>query len=93
MNHRVGLANRVQKLIADAFALRRTADQTGDIDKLDGRGHDLVGLHQLCQRSKSLVGDGNHTDVRLTRRKRVIGGDGGGLQRYRVEESCFSGVR
>ena len=93
MNHRVGLANRVQKLIADAFALRRTADQTVDIDKLDGRGHDFVSLHQLCQRSQSLVRDGNHTDVRLARGKRVVGGDGGRLQRHGVEESCFSGVR
>jgi len=41
VDHRVGFPNRVQELIADAFAPRRSADQAGDVDKFNRRRNDF----------------------------------------------------
>ena len=44
MRDRVSLANVREELIAEPFALRRALDQARDVDELDDRRHDLLGL-------------------------------------------------
>ena len=52
---RVRLADVGQELVAQAFAFGGALDDAGDVDEGDGRGHDLLGVHQLGEHGKALV--------------------------------------
>jgi hypothetical protein len=61
-----------EKLIAQTLASTRSLDETGDIDKLDMRRNDLMGMDQLREAIKPAVGDRNGTFIRLYCAERVI---------------------
>ncbi len=61
----IGLADVGEELVAQAFALGRARDQTGDVDELDdGRLHALR-LHDLRQLIHARIGHFDDADVGL----------------------------
>ena len=85
LNDRIGFPDVREKLISQALAFRRAANESGDVEKLDRRRHDLLRLHQSRERFQTLVRNRNHTDVRFDRRERIICRQRGRLRRERVE--------
>ena len=69
---RVGLADVREELVAQALALRRALDQAGDVDDLDDRGDDLLGLDVLLDAFEPAVGHRHDADVRVDRAERVV---------------------
>ena len=57
---RVGFADVGEELVAEAFALRRAGDQSGDVDEFDHRRQDALGLHDR-RRAPSSRGSGTST--------------------------------
>src|SRR5690606_28062892 len=72
------LADMGQELVAEPLALMGALHQSGDVNELDAGRHDgrdatrLV--VQLPQRRQTRVGDGDHADVAVDGRERVVGG-------------------
>ena len=85
------LADVGEELVAETLALGRAADDAGDVDELDGRGHQPGRLHQLTQRLQARVGDADDADVRLDRGERVVRREDVVLGQ-RVEERGLAGV-
>ena len=79
MDDGVDLADMRQELVAQALALGRALDQSGDVDELDGGGGELVGLVHLRELVQPRVGDRNHADVGLDGTERIVGGLGAGV--------------
>ena len=92
LNHRVGFADRVQELIAQAFALRRTANQAGDVHELYAGGHYFFRLDELCQRRQTFIRNGDDSDIWFTGRKSVIGDQRRGLPGHRIKERRLSDI-
>ena len=91
--HGVGLADVGEELVAEPLALRRAADEPGDVHELDRRGDDGRRLDYLCQRFEPLVGDGDDADVGLDGGEGVVGGERRRLRGERVEECGLADVR
>ena len=89
LNHGVGFADVGEKLIAQAFAFRRAAHESGDIDKFDRRGNDLLRLVHFFQNGKPFVRHGDDADIRLDRGKRIIGRERRFLRGQRVKKVDF----
>ena len=92
LNYSISLANVGEKLITEAFALGRAANQAGDIDEFHRRGHDHVGLDDLGQRLEPFVRDGDDANIRLYRGERIIGRQRGFLGGQCVEKCRFTYV-
>ena len=92
LDHRVGFADGVEELIAHAFALRRTAHQPGDVDKLHAGRNYYFRLDQLRQRREAFIGNRHHADVGLAGREGIVGDQRGRLGRHGVEERRLSDV-
>ena len=89
---RVGLADVGQELVAQAFAFGGALDDAGDVDEGDGRGHDLLGVHQLGEHGKALVRQRNDAGVRLDGGERVVFGEDI-IARQRVEHGGLADIR
>src|SRR5579872_2930570 len=89
---RIGLANRGEELIAQAFALRGTANDAGDVDEGDRGRHHPFGVEDLGQDVQSRVGYGNDPNVGFNRREGVVGGEHV-VVREGVENRRFADVR
>ena len=68
----VDVADVGQELVAQAFALRRAADDAGDVDQLQDGRDDLLRFDELVDRGQPLIGDGDDADVGLDRAERVV---------------------
>ena len=88
----VGLADVGQKLVAQAFTLRCTGNQAGNVDELDRGGHDLLRVIDLRKLVKTLVGNGNDAHIGLDGGERVVRGKGV-VVRQRVEQGGLTDVR
>ena len=75
-----------QELIPQPFALARALHQTSDVDDLDGRGDDALGLDDLGQLRQALIGDGDDPDVGLDGAEGEVSG-----LRLRVGEAVEEG--
>ena len=92
VDDRVGLPDVGEELVAEALALVRAGDESGDVVELDRVRDDLRRLDRVRNGIESLVADRHHGDVWLDRRKRVVGGldcDAG----ERAEQRRLAGVR
>ena len=88
----VGFADVGEELVAEAGAFGGAFDEAGDIDELDGGGHQLVGAGDFREHGEPGVRHGDDADVRIdgaewiVRRLRLAGaGDS-------IEECRFSDV-
>src|SRR5690606_21511902 len=63
VHHGIGFANVRQELIAQAFALGGTRDQTCDVDEFDHGRHHALRLYDLGQLGKPGIRHFDHTDV------------------------------
>ena len=88
---RVGLADVGEELVAEAFAFGGAGDQPRDVDELDDRRHDFLGLHDRRQRVEPRIGHFDDADVRLDRAERIVLGGDAGLGE-RVEERRLADV-
>ncbi len=62
-----------EELVAQPFALGRPFDQTGDIDKFNGRGDNLLRVLDFSKLLQTGIGHCDDPDIRVDRAKRVIG--------------------
>ena len=69
---RVGLADVREKLVAETLALRGAGHQAGDVDELDGRRQDLLGVRDIGQQREARIGHGHHADVGIDGAERVV---------------------
>ena len=91
MHDGVGFADVLEELVAEAFAVGRAFHETGDVDELHDGGNRALGQNDLGEIDESLVGDLDHSHVRLDGTERVVRGLGfGGGQR--VEQRGLSYV-
>ena len=72
MNNGVRVADVGQKLVAQPLAFRGTFHQSGDIDDLDGGGHHPLGIVDLREPNKPLIGNGDDAHVGFDRTERKI---------------------
>ena len=89
---RVDLADVREELVAEALALRRAGDEARDVDELDRRRDDLLGLRDGRERVEARVGHRHDADVRVDGAERVVLGRDAGA-RQRVEEGGLADVR
>ena len=82
----IRLSDVGEELIPQPFALARALHQTSDVDDLDGRGDDALGLDDLGQFRQALIGDGDDPDVGLDGAEREVSG-----LRLRVGEAVEEG--
>ena len=68
----VALTNVRKELVAQALALAGTFYQTGDVNELDGCGHDAAGMHDVGKLLESLVRHGHDALVGLDSRKGIV---------------------
>ena len=92
VHDRVGLADVGKEAVAEALAPVRPRHEPRDVVEVDRVVHDVARVQQLGEAVEALVGDGDHRDVWLDRRERVVGGRHAGL-RQGVEERRLAGVR
>ena len=67
VDDRVGLADVGEELVAEALALGRAGDEAGDVDELDHRRNDALGLDDRRQRCKPGIRQFDDADVGLDR--------------------------
>ena len=68
----VALADVCEELVAQAFALAGALHQTGDVNELDGGGHDTARMHDVGELLESLVRHGHDALVGLDGRKGIV---------------------
>ena len=92
VQNRVDVPQVAQELVAQPFALRRPADQPGDIDQLKDGRDDLFGFDVAVDRRQPRIGDRHGPHVRLDRAERIVlaGNPGRG---QRVEQRALADVR
>ena len=69
---RVSLANVVQELVAQAFAVRSALDQARNVNELDRGRHDAIGIVDLSQAIHARIGHRHDAHVRLDGGERII---------------------
>ena len=89
----IHLSDVRQELVAEAFALRRAADQSGDVDELNLRFDFLRGLRDCGNAVQPLVGHGDAPNIGLDRAERIIGRLRCRRLREGVEQGGFADVR
>ena len=72
VNDGIGLAYVGQKLVAQALALAGAFHKAGNVDNLDGGGHDALGVHKLGQLVEAIIGDGDHPHIGLDGAERKV---------------------
>src|SRR4029078_1566015 len=88
---RSGLTDVGEELVAQTLALGGTPDDAGDVDELDGGGHQSGRLHQLAERLQPRIRHPDDADVRLDGGERVVRREDVVLGQ-RVEERGLAGV-
>ena len=68
----ITLTDILKKLIAEPFPFRRPLHKPGDVDELDDRWNDLLGIRHFRERVETSVRHGHHTDRRINRREWII---------------------
>ena len=79
VDDRVRLADVGEKAIAQALALMRARDESGDVVEVDGVPHDLRGADRARHLLEALVAHRHDGDVGLDRGERVVGSLGARL--------------
>ena len=92
LDHGVGLADVGKELVAEAFAFRCAADQSGDIDKFDGRGNHLLRFVHFFEHGQAVVRYGDDADIGLDGGKRVVCGKRRFLRGQRVKQCGFPNI-
>ena len=69
----VGLADVAEEFVAQAFALRRTLNESGDVYYLASCGHDATRVNYFSKLREALIGNGDDTHVRLDCTEREVG--------------------
>ena len=93
MDDGVRLADVSQELVAKPLAVAGPLDQSGYIDYLHRSGYDAaLGVAELAQTVQTLVGNGDHTEVRFDSTEGKIGGLRLGVAQT-VKQSGFAHVR
>jgi hypothetical protein len=87
----IDLADAGQEPVSQTLARRRPGDESGDVDELDARGHDLLALAHLGQGQETGVGDLGDADVGLGGRERM-GRHRRRASGQRVEQRRLAGV-
>ncbi len=90
---RVHLADVGEELVAEPFALRRAAHETGDVDEREPRRDDLRRLGDRGERVEPLVRHADLADVGLDGAERIVRGFGRRRLRQRIEEGRLADVR
>ena len=88
---RIDIAQVAEELISQPFALRRPADQPGDIDQLKNGRDDFLGLDVLIDGREPRIGNRDSADVRLDRAERIVLA-GNPRCGERIKERTFSDV-
>ena len=73
MNDGVALADICQELVAQTFALGSALDEAGDVDELDDRRGQLLGLEEVGQLGQTLIGNRHDAHVRVDGAEGVVG--------------------
>ena len=68
----IALTDVCEELVAQAFALAGALHQTGDVNELDGGGHDTARMHNVGEFLESLVRHGHDALVGLDGRKGIV---------------------
>ena len=68
----VALADVGEELVAEAFALARAGDETGDVDEFHDRGHDALGLDDFRQGRKARIRHFDDARVRFDRAEGIV---------------------
>ncbi len=92
VDDRIGLADVAEELVAEPFALRRAADQPGDVGEAQLRLDDLGAARDPGDGVEARVGDGDVPDVRLDRAERIIRRRGRGRFRQRIEQRRLADI-
>ena len=74
MNNRVALADIRKELVAEALALGSALDKARDIDELDGRRCRFLRVAEFREKLKTLIRNGDDSDIRIDRAERIIRG-------------------
>src|SRR5882757_4652671 len=74
LHNGVGLANVAEELVAKTLAGARAADQTGDVDKVDRGGDNLLRAGEFAEHGEPRVGHGHDPDIRVDCAEGIIGG-------------------
>jgi hypothetical protein len=69
---RIGFPDMGEELVAQAFALRRAADQPGDIDEADGGRDNLDRFIQPREGGQPWIGNPDNAHVRLNGGERIV---------------------
>jgi len=72
VNDRVGFADIAEELISQPFTLRGTFYEPRNIDELDRRGHDRLGMDEILELFEANVGDGDDPGVGLDRTEWIV---------------------
>jgi hypothetical protein len=80
VHDRVGLADVAKELVAQALALACAGHQPGDVDELDDRRHDALGLDDLRELLQPRVRQLDDADVGLDGAEGVVLGSDAGLR-------------
>ena len=88
----IRLTNVREELVAETFARRCAAHDTGDVNKGDGRWEDLLRAEDLGERIETRVRQVHHANVRFNGCERIVRGEHVVLGE-RVEERGLAHVR
>ena len=79
MHDGVHLADMAEELVAQALALARALDQTGNIHKLDGGGGHLLRVIHIRQHVQAGIRHQHHAGIGLDGAEGIVGGLRAGL--------------
>ena len=68
----IDLADIGEKLVAETLARRRPLDDAGDVDELDRRRHDALGLDDGGKLIEPRIRYGHDADVRIDGAERIV---------------------
>ena len=88
---RVHLADVGEELVAEPLAFRGAAHQPGDVQELEGGVGGLLRFVQGGEPVDAIVGNRDHSDVRVLGRERIVRGEHGSA-RERVEQRALAHV-
>ena len=72
VNDRVGFSDIAEELISQPFTLRGTFYEPRNIDELDRRGHDRLGMDEILELFEANVGDDDDPGVGLDRTEWIV---------------------
>jgi hypothetical protein len=92
VNDGVDFADVGQELVAEAFALRRTADEACDIDEGNPGRDDLLGAGDRRELLETRIRHGHFPGVGLDGAERIVRSLRGGRARQRVEQCGLADI-